>query len=224
MANRSSIDQELVRILRNDPDWNEGGKRGRKTAWSRLPERDRGRFERYIEGYVRSLSNKSLHQRVNFTKEYLERHGFIPSNELTGSDFEAPSNGHRRKYRPGTRAYFIVQGTMIGAFEIGEKSLEEGMQIAGAHIDSCGLMGRLHKADANFNIGSVPVTPYGGIEPKDLFNVPLSLLYHGVASRPKGGGRPRSIDFIIGEEKSEPRFVVPQESFHLEDDTRTLPK
>lgn len=224
MAKDSSIEKYILRALMADPDWRENGVRGRKTAWRALLSRYEGKFERFVDGYVRSLSNKSIHQRVKFIRDYLERHGYIPVEELTGNDFEAPSNGHRRKYKRGTRAYFIVQGTMIGAFEIGEKGLEQGIQIAGAHIDSCGLMARLHKIDANFNIGFVPATLYGGVEPKDLVNVPLSLFYHGVASRPKGGGRPRSIDFVIGESEGEPRFEAHQESFHLEDDAKVLPK
>lgn len=219
--NRDNRDEHLVDILMNSPDWSIDGVRGRETAWEHISPKEIGRFQKFSQGYFHSLKNKSIYQRLDYIRQYLERHGFVTYKDVIGVEPEQPVNGAHRRYKPGTKFYFLIGETMLVAVELGSRPLEDGLYIGGAHIDSVGLVGRINKVAQNFNLALLPAAGRGGIFPKDYFNVPLSFHFHGIVSaNPNGDGTrgpPQTRDIVIGEKDDEPSLILAGEHYHLEE-------
>ena len=99
----------------------------RKNAWAAYAGDD-GRVEAFAKAYCDFINNgKTERECVAYGEKLAKAHGFEDLNAVVRSG---------RKLEAGARVYVNWMGKSFMLFVLGEKPLEEGMNILGAHIDS----------------------------------------------------------------------------------------
>ncbi|MEG1944087.1 MAG: aminopeptidase [Oscillospiraceae bacterium] len=126
----------------------------------------------------------------------LEENGFVPF-----------ANG--KNYKPGDRIYYENRKKSLIAAVIGKKPLENGMNIAAAHIDSPRLdlkPSPIYEAD---EICYFKTHYYGGIKRYQWATIPLAV--HGVVMLKSG----EAVELKVGEKDDDPIFCISDILPHL---------
>ena len=119
-----------------------------------------------------------------------------------------PSAKGYRLYRPGMelksgdRVYSCNRGKAVMLARIGKKPLDQGIQLAAAHIDSPRLDLKPSPLYEDSELAFLKTHYYGGIRKYQWVTIPLAL--HGVVIRKDGA----KAAVHIGEEEGEPRLVI----------------
>ena len=123
-----------------------------------------------------------------------------------------------KKYEAGDKLYYVNRDKAIILAVIGKKGIDEGVKIAAAHIDSPRLDLKPNPLYESDEIALFKTHYYGGIKKYQWVAIPLAL--HGVIIKKDG----TKITVKIGEEESEPKFVISDILPHLgaEQGKRTL--
>ena len=111
--------------------------------------------------------------------------------------------------KPGDKVWAHTHGKALMLVQLGEKPLEEGLNILGAHIDSPRLdlkQNPLYEADG-FTL--LDTHYYGGIKNYQWVTLPLAL--HGVVAKTDG----TVVNVAIGEDAADPVFCVTDLLPHL---------
>ncbi|MBQ8088387.1 MAG: aminopeptidase [Clostridia bacterium] len=119
--------------------------------------------------------------------------------------------------KAGDRVYFNWMEKSLVLFIVGEKSLQEGMTILGAHIDSPRIDVKQNPLYEEADMAYLDTHYYGYI--KKYQWVARNLALHGVVSL-KGG---RSVTVRIGEEENDPVLVITDLLPHIADDQLKKP-
>lgn len=173
----------------------------RKNAWEKYTKEDREKVMDFSEGYKKFLSEgKTERACVRLSLELAKSRGFRDLDEIR-------KNGERLK--PGDKVYALNMDKNIALFVIGEKPLEEGMRILGAHIDSPRLDLKQNPLYESEGFALLDTHYYGGIKKYQWVTLPLAL--HGVVIK-KDGTR---IDVAIGEKEDDPVFGISDLLIHL---------
>lgn len=135
---------------------------------------DEGKTERECVSYITNLAEKQGYKNIN---QY---------NSL----------------KPGDKVYITKMDKTIALFNIGSESLENGMNILGAHIDSPRLDGKQSPIYEKDDIAYFNTHYYGGIKKYQWLTIPLAL--HGVVCKKDG----TKINIVIGEKDSDPVFCI----------------
>lgn len=114
-----------------------------------------------------------------------------------------------RKYKAGSRVYYVNRGKAVILAVIGKQSVKEGVRIAAAHIDSPRLDLKPNPLYESDDIAMFKTHYYGGIKKFQWVTVPLAL--HGVIVRRDG----KEIEVSIGDKEGEPKFVISDILPHL---------
>lgn len=191
-----SVSEKLKKELFSNPE------NGRKTASEEvLKEADS-----YAEGYKDFLDRaKTEREAVEIAIELAKNNGFV--------EFD-----RNEKYNAGDRVYFNNRGKSIALAVIGSESVESGVNISAAHIDSPRLDLKPNPLYEELELALFKTHYYGGIKKYQWTAIPLSL--HGVFVLKDGTVKKVS----IGEEEDEPKFVINDLLPHLaqEQSKRTL--
>ena len=94
-------------------------------------------------------------------------------------------------------------------FHMGERPLEEGMNILGAHIDSPRIDVKQNPLYENEELAYLDTHYYGGIKKYQWVTLPLAL--HGVIVKKDG----TVVPVKIGEKEDDPVFVITDLLIHL---------
>ncbi len=123
-----------------------------------------------------------------------------------------------KKYEAGDKLYYVNRDKAIILAVIGKKGIDEGVKIAAAHIDSPRLDLKPNPLYESDEIALFKTHYYGGIKKYQWVAIPLAL--HGVIVKKDG----TKVTVKIGEEESEPKFVISDILPHLgaEQAKRTL--
>ena len=191
-----SVSEKLKKELFSNPE------NGRKTASEEvLKEADS-----YAEGYKDFLDRaKTEREAVETAIELAENNGF--------KEFD-----RNKKYNAGDKVYFNNRGKSLALAVIGSESVESGVNISAAHIDSPRLDLKPNPLYEELELAHFKTHYYGGIKKYQWTAIPLSL--HGVFVLKDGTVKKVS----IGEEEEEPKFVINDLLPHLaqEQSKRTL--
>lgn len=127
---------------------------------------------------------------------------------------QAEAKGYRNLYTtehlvPGDKVYAAWMEKSIALFQLGTDSLEEGMNILGAHIDSPRLDLKQNPLYEESGFAYFDTHYYGGIKKYQWVTVPLAV--HGVIVRKDGTKEVVS----IGEKDTDPVFAVTDLLVHL---------
>lgn len=191
-----SVSEKLKKELFSNPE------NGRKTASEEvLKEADS-----YAEGYKDFLDRaKTEREAVETAIELAENNGF--------KEFD-----RNKKYNAGDKVYFNNRGKSLALAVIGSESVESGVNISAAHIDSPRLDLKPNPLYEELELALFKTHYYGGIKKYQWTAIPLSI--HGVFVLKDGTVKKVS----IGEEEEEPKFVINDLLPHLaqEQSKRTL--
>lgn len=113
------------------------------------------------------------------------------------------------RLQPGDKVYAVCMKKAVAMFNIGTRSLEEGMAILGAHIDTCRLDLKQKPLYEAGGMAYFDTHYYGGIKKYQWVTLPLAL--HGVVAKKDGS----LVDIVIGEREDDPVFCVTDLLIHL---------
>lgn len=150
-----------------------------------------------IEEYKKFLENgKTERECVSLIIQLAEKNGY---KDIQKNDF----------LKPGEKVYVCKRNKSIALFEIGTSSIENGMNILGAHIDSPRLDVKQNPLYEKDFLVYLNTHYYGGIKKYQWVTLPLAL--HGVVCLKDGS----TVKVSIGEKSDEPVFCISDILPHL---------
>lgn len=177
----------------------------RKNAWEKYPEGEkREAVFAFAEGYRSFLSENKTEREctATFYQKALDA-GFADLDELIGKGGTV---------EPGSRIVANNMGKGLALFVMGEKPLEKGMNILGAHIDSPRMDLKQVPLYEDTEMAMLDTHYYGGIKKYQWVTLPLAL--HGVICRKDGS----KVTVNIGDKPGDPVFGVSDLLIHLSAD------
>ena len=172
----------------------------KKNGYDRISVEERVQIEDYSRGYMDFLNKARMEREaVRYAVNLAETNGF--------KEYESGE-----ALQPGSKVYYNNRGKSLILAVIGEKSLEEGCVIAGAHVDSPRLDLKQHPLYENDEMAFFRTHYYGGIKKYQWVTIPLAL--HGTVVLKNGD----LVHVAIGHESGEPKFVITDLLPHLAQD------
>lgn len=171
-----------------------------KNTYETMSAEEIGAAYDYCEGYKKFLDGgKTERECVTEAEKMLAASGFKPY-----------SLGD--KVKVGGKYYYNNHNKSLVAFVIGSESLESGVHISASHIDSPRTDLKQHPLYESDGMAFFKTHYYGGIKKYQWTTIPLAL--HGVITKADG----ETIDFIVGEDESDPVFYIDDLLPHLAQD------
>lgn len=115
----------------------------------------------------------------------------------------------KKKLKAGDKVYAVNMNKAIALFQIGSGSLEDGLTILGAHIDSPRLDVKQNPLYEDTDFAYLDTHYYGGIKKYQWVTLPLAI--HGVVVKKDS----TTLDIVIGEDADDPVFCVTDLLIHL---------
>lgn len=115
----------------------------------------------------------------------------------------------KKKLKAGDKVYALNNGKSMALYVIGQKPMEEGMSILGAHIDSPRLDLKQNPVYEDTGLAMLDTHYYGGVKKYQWVTLPLAL--HGVIVKKDG----TVITINVGEKPEDPVFGVSDLLIHL---------
>ncbi len=174
----------------------------RKNAWEKYPEGEkREAVFRFAEDYRKFISEcKTERECVDYIVNLAKAAGFVNLDTVI-------ANGNALK--AGDKVYANNMGKGLALFVMGKKSLEEGMSILGAHIDSPRLDLKQDPLYENTDFAMLDTHYYGGIKKYQWVTLPLAL--HGVIVKKDG----TVVKVNVGDKPGDPVFGITDLLIHL---------
>lgn len=170
-------------------------------VWNQYNKEERQALEALCTGYRDFLSTcKTERESVREAVYQAQAAGYRDLKEVIASG---------KQLEAGDKVYAVNMNKAIVLFHIGEAPIAYGMNILGAHIDTCRLDVKQNPLYEDGGLAYLDTHYYGGIKKYQWVTLPLAL--HGVVVKPDG----RVIDICIGEEEGDPVFCVTDLLIHL---------
>ena len=168
-----------------------------KNAWLKYDEKAFKEVMDFCEGYKDYIS-KGKTERVCVTEavKIAEANGFKDINT-----FEV--------LKKGDKVYSINRNKNVALFVIGEKSMDKGLHILGAHIDSPRLDVKQNPLYEKNDLVFLDTHYYGGIKKYQWVTTPLAV--YGVVVKKDG----TKVDINIGDAEGDPIFGITDLLIHL---------
>ena len=175
----------------------------KKNGYDTIEVEDLIAINEYCVGYMDFLNNARMEREaVKYAISMAQEKGYkeyVPGMEIN----------------PGSKVFYNNRGKALILAEIGSESLDGGCVIAGAHIDSPRLDLKQQPIYENDEIAYFRTHYYGGIKKYQWVTIPLEL--HGTVVLKSG----EKIDFALGREPDEPKFVITDLLPHLAQEQMT---
>ena len=176
-----------------------------KNGYTALTAGQREEMEAYCKRYTAFIDAcKTEREATAWAVCEAEKHGFKPFTP--GMDA-----------KPGDKIYFNNRGKSILLAVVGTQSLAEGANICAAHTDSPRMDLKPNPLYEDSEIAYFKTHYYGGIKKYQWPTVALAI--HGVVCRKDGS----TVTVTIGEDESDPIFVVSDLLIHLAADQMKKP-
>lgn len=158
----------------------------RLNAWNKYDEDMKKKVFDFADEYRRFISLcKTERECVEEGVRILKASGYKDLKDVIAAD---------EKLKAGDRVYAVNMNKAIVAFNIGETSIESGMNILGAHIDSPRLDIKQNPLYEETGLVLLDTHYYGGIKKYQWVATPLAL--HGVVALKDG----TTVKVVIGED------------------------
>ncbi len=168
-----------------------------KNGYDTMSTQQRINMEDYCRGYMAFLNEaRTEREAVKMTIEMAEAKGFVEYAD--GMELKA-----------GDKVYRNNRGKSLMLAVIGKQSLEKGVTIAGAHVDSPRIDLKQNPLYESDELAYFKTHYYGGIKKYQWVTIPLEL--HGVVALKSG----EVIDVTIGHDPADPQFVITDLLPHL---------
>lgn len=176
-----------------------------KNIWEDATEAKKKKIFDFSSDYMDFLTNgKTERMVVSEAKKIAEEAGFKNIDTL-------------KSVKPGDKVYAINKDKNFLLAIIGKKSIEEGMRVLGAHIDSPRLDIKQNPLYEKGGFSYFETHYYGGIKKYQYVTIPLAL--HGVVYKKDGS----SFEVSIGEDPTDPVLGITDLLIHLSADQMTKP-
>ena len=176
----------------------------RTNAWKKYTEADKIQLEAFAKAYCAFLDNgKTERECTTLCAAEAEKHGFMDLEKVIAEG---------KALQAGDRVYRNWMGKSILLFVIGEKPMEAGMNILGAHIDSPRIDVKQNPLYEEDDLAYLDTHYYGGIKKYQWVALPLAL--HGVIAKKDGS----CVTIAIGEDDNDPVFCISDLLPHLAQD------
>ena len=173
----------------------------RKNAWKEYTEEQIKAVMEFNEGYKDFISKgKTERICVDLTVEMAEAKGFRNLDDIVKAG---------ETLKAGDKVYVTNMNKNAALFVIGEKPMEEGLRILGAHIDSPRLDLKQNPLYESEGFALLDTHYYGGIKKYQWVTLPLAL--HGVVVKKDG----TVVTLAIGEKDEDPVFCITDLLPHL---------
>jgi aspartyl aminopeptidase len=144
----------------------------RNNGWTRITDEEQTAVMAFAKGYMDFIEKaKTEREAIELAVTLLEEKGFVPFASNV-------------QYKAGDRVYQVNRNKALIAAVIGKESIEKGVHIAAAHVDSPRLDLKQHPLYEAEEMAYLKTHYYGGIRKYQWPTVPLAL--HGVVVRSDG--------------------------------------
>lgn len=177
----------------------------RKNAWEKYPEGEkRDEVFRFAEDYRSFLSDcKTERECTDALYGQAVAAGYRDLDELIAAGTAV---------KAGDKIVARNMGKALAMFIVGRKSIEEGMNILGAHIDSPRLDLKQVPLYEDTELAMLDTHYYGGVKKYQWVALPLAL--HGVICKKDG----TTVTVNVGDKPGDPVFGVSDLLIHLSAD------
>ena len=173
----------------------------KKNVWTAYNKKERKEADALGKAYCKFLDNgKTERECVDQIVNRIEKEGYLELEELIKEN---------REVQAGDKVYSVCMNKSIVLFQIGKRSMTEGINILGAHIDSPRLDVKQNPLYEDGGIAYLDTHYYGGVKKYQWVTLPLAL--HGVIVKKDG----TIIEVKIGEDEDDPVFFVSDLLIHL---------
>ena len=173
----------------------------KQSVWSKYTMEERAAVDALAHGYIDFLSDCKT-ERESVT-EAVRRARAAGYRDLA----DVIANGET--LAAGDKVYAVNMKKAIVLFHIGTEPMEHGMNILGAHIDTCRLDVKQNPLYEDNGLAYFDTHYYGGIKKYQWVTIPLAL--HGVVVKKDG----TVVEITIGEKADDPVFCVTDLLVHL---------
>jgi len=171
------------------------------SVWSKYTMEERAAVDVLAHGYIDFLSDCKT-ERESVT-EAVRRARAAGYRDLA----DVIANGET--LAAGDKVYAVNMKKAIVLFHIGTEPMEHGINILGAHIDTCRLDVKQNPLYEDNGLAYFDTHYYGGIKKYQWVTIPLAL--HGVVVKKDG----TVVEITIGEKADDPVFCVTDLLVHL---------
>lgn len=176
----------------------------RENAWKKYDEVQMKEVFDFNESYKDFISKgKTERECVAYTVAIAEEKGYTNLEVYIKEG---------RELKPGDKVYVTNMDKNIALFVIGQKPIEDGLRILGAHIDSPRLDIKQNPLYESENFALLDTHYYGGVKKYQWVTLPLAL--HGVVCKKDG----TKVNVVIGEDASDPVVGISDLLVHLSAD------
>ena len=173
----------------------------KKNTWETYSHKQLKEAEAFAKEYMQFLDEgKTERECVDTIVNTIEKQGY---QELTSVI------KNKGKLKKGDKVYAVCMNKAIVMFRIGEKPMEEGMNILGAHIDSPRLDVKQNPLYEEGGFAYLDTHYYGGVKKYQWVTIPLAL--HGVIVKKDG----TTVELSVGEDDGDPVFFISDLLIHL---------
>jgi len=172
-----------------------------KNAWLKYDEKGTQDIFSFNEGYKKFISNcKTERECVHDIVRQAKEEGYEDLKELIKSN---------TPLKTGDKVYMNNMDKAVVLFVIGDRPLEEGLKILGAHIDSPRIDLKQNPLYEDTDMALFDTHYYGGIKKYQWVTLPLAI--HGVVVKKDG----TIINVVIGEDDNDPVIGITDLLIHL---------
>ena len=172
-----------------------------KNLWEKYSISDVKKVEALATEYIDFLNNgKTERECVDYIVNLLDKEGYVNIKDVISS---------KKKLKCGDKVYAVNMNKSLAIFKLGKKSLEDGMNILGAHIDSPRLDVKQNPLYEDNELAYLDTHYYGGVKKYQWVTIPLAL--HGVIVKKDG----TTVEVNIGEDDDDPVFFISDLLIHL---------
>ena len=173
----------------------------KKSVWNTYNETQLTELEQLAKDYRNFLNvGKTERECVKETIRLAKANGYENLDDIIA---------RQDSLKAGDRVYAVNMNKEIALFTIGSESLEKGMRILGAHIDSPRLDLKQNPLYEDSEMALLDTHYYGGIKKYQWVTIPLAL--HGVVAKKDGS----VIEISIGEDEEDPVVCISDLLIHL---------
>ena len=171
--------------------------RQKKTGWEGISDIEKENIFKFSDEYIYFLNHcKTEREAASFTKEMLSKNSFKDIREVT-------------ELVPGDKVFYVNRDKSVYAAVIGTDTLEGGLNILGAHIDSPRLDLKPNPLYEDSGFAYFKTHYYGGIKKYQWTTIPIAI--HGIIVKSNG----EKVTINIGEDENDPIFTITDLLPHL---------
>lgn len=169
----------------------------KENGWETISEERKNEIYEYCNGYMEFMTkSKTEREIVASVTKMVEEKGFQDINKVS-------------ELHPGDKVYYSNKGKSMYLAIIGNRPMEEGLNVIGAHGDSPRLDLKPNPIYEDGGFAYFKTHYYGGIKKYQWTTIPLAI--HGVVVKTDG----QTIPICVGEDKNDPIFTITDLLPHL---------